>query len=766
VSPLRYLASLGRALVRPESGRLHDFLRAAWLAAELRRARVAHLHAHFASDPAAVAELAARIAGVPYSISAHAKDIWLSSEASLRRKLDGASFTVTCTEHNRAHLQAVAPRARVLRMYHGIDIEHLQAPASRAPLAGRPARILSVGRLREKKGFGTLVETCALLRDRGIDVHVEIVGYGPERARLEALIAERALGDAIQLTGRLDHAEVVRRYAQADLFVLPCRVLADGDRDGIPNVLLEAMAMGLPVVSTAISGIPELVADGRNGLLVPPDDPAAVATAIERLLADADLRARLGVAARATVAEHFTDRNLETLCHLLPGNCNSVPGVAVPQPMVELQHPAPNCSFAGAYVLKGFPRLSETFIANEIHELEGMGLRLRLYSVKGGETHVVHDVVRRIRAQVEYLPELTSLSGTPLLAWLRVNLPRVAQAHARLVRRRPLAYLATLMQTLRMCWRYRERGVPHKVNIRKVYIKEFLQAGEICHGATTITWCASRLAGLPFSFTAHAKDIYLGELNPRDLLARKLAAARFVATCTGANARHLRERATNGGRVHTIYHGLDTRFFAPTDARREGHDARPLVVSVGRFVEKKGFQYLVEACARLHADGVSLRCLILGENGPDQERIARMIGEAGLEGCVELRGPVAQQALRALYREASLFVLPCQVVADGDRDGIPNVLAEAMASGVAIISTDISGIPELVTHGVDGLLVPARDAAALAAAMRSLIDDPDLRGRLGDAARATICARFDAKKTTRALRDLFARSMAASAVRA
>jgi glycosyltransferase involved in cell wall biosynthesis len=426
-----------------------------------------------------------------------------------------------------------------------------------------------------------------------------------------------------------------------------------------------------------------------------------------------------------------------------------------------------------AYVLKGFPRLSETFIANEIHQLERAGMRLRLYSVKGGEHEVVHDVVRRIRAPIEYLPEMTSLTGTPLLRWLRENFPRVARAHGRLLKRRPGAYLATLAQALHMCWRYRDGLLAAP---RKVYVKEFLQAGDIasrvlgdssirhlhghfCHGATTITWFVSRLTGLPFSFTAHAKDIYLEDLNPRDLLPRKLAAARFVATCTGANAEHLRARASDAERVHTIYHGLDTRYFAP-DGKRVG-DARPLVVSVGRFVEKKGFAYLVQACARLRAAGVPMRCVIVGERGPDYARIARMIVDARLDDCVELRGPVSQDALRTLYRDASLFVLPCQVVADGDRDGIPNVLAEAMATGLAVVSTDVSGIPELVTHGADGLLVPARDADALADAMRGLIEDPALRRRLGEAARAKICASFDATRTTRALHELFARSLAA-----
>jgi len=434
---------------------------------------------------------------------------------------------------------------------------------------------------------------------------------------------------------------------------------------------------------------------------------------------------------------------------------------------------------AVAYVLKGFPRLSETFIANEIHQLECLGLQLRLYSVKGGEHELVHDVVQRIHAPIEYLPELSSLSATSLLAWLRVNVPRVADAHMELLRLRPRAWFATLAGALHMCWRYREHAFAAP---RKVFIKEFLQAGAIatrvlrdpsirhihghfCHGATTIAWFVSNLTGLPFSFTAHAKDIYLEQLNPRDLLPRKLAAARFVATCTGANASHLRQRAPRNERVHTIYHGLDTAFFAPAE-HAPARDGLPLIVSVGRFVEKKGFAYLVEACAQLEAEGTPVRCVIVGERGADYERISSMIGAAGLEERIELRGPTTQESLRALYREASMFVLPCQVVADGDRDGIPNVLAEAMATGLAVVSTDISGIPELVTDEVDGLLVPARDAHALAAAMRRLIEDDALRGRLGVAARAKICACFDSKQTTRTLRDLFARSMAATGARA
>jgi glycosyltransferase involved in cell wall biosynthesis len=317
-APSRYLAAFVRALRRREGDGLRDFLSAGWLAAELRRARAVHLHAHFATEPAGIAELASCMTGIPYSISAHAKDIWLSDAPSLQRKLGSAAFTVTCTEHNRAHLAAIAPQAQVLRMYHCVDTERLRPPVARVPVTDRAPLILSVGRLRAKKGLHTLIEACALLRSAGADFRAQIVGYGPERAALASAIARYRLEDRVELTGKLDHDEVIHRYGDADLFVLPCTIVADGDRDGIPNVLLEAMSMGLPVVSTFVSGIPELVEDDGNGLLVAPEDATALAGAMRRLLDDDALRARLGAAARATVTAHFTDRNLDTLCRLLP----------------------------------------------------------------------------------------------------------------------------------------------------------------------------------------------------------------------------------------------------------------------------------------------------------------------------------------------------------------------------------------------------------------------------------------------------------------
>ena len=752
-SPMRYLGAALQAMRRPEPGRWRDFRAAARLAALMRAQGVGHLHAHFISEPAAVAELASRLAGTGYSLSAHAKDIYLSRPEVLRRKLAAARFTVTCTEYNRRALAALAGGAPIHRMYHGID--HVAfAPRPRAPAQEAPL-ILAVGRLREKKGFATLIEACALLRDAGRDFRCEIVGYGEDQARLESRIRAARLGEHVVLTGKLAREQVIERYARAAALVVPSQVASDGDRDGIPNVLLEAMAMELPVVASAVSGIPELVENDRNGLLVAPGEPRDVAEALIRLLDDESLRERLGRAGRRAVLEGFdNDRNLALLARLLDEACEA--------PQREI-----------AYILNGFPRLSETFIANEIYLLERMGLKLRLYSVKREGEPQAHAVVGRIRSSLLYLPDATSLSGTTLAAWLARNLPAFFAAQVAVARRRPLRYAATLCAAVAMCWRYRASTFKP----RKVYIKEFLQAGHIaaeidargatahlhghfCHGVANIAWFVSRLTGIPFSFTAHAKDIYQSELNPKDLLERKLAAARFVATCTEANARVLKGRCSDANIVHTIYHGLDIDYFSPAGGMPE---PLPLVLSVGRFVEKKGFAYLVEACARLRGRGLAFKCIIVGEQGAAYEPLRRLVAERALEDTVELHGPVTQEELREIYRRARVFALPCQVMDDGDRDGIPNVLAEAMAMGVPVVSTRISGIPELVDDGVHGLLVQSRDAEALATALERVLVDPALRARLSEAGRRRICERFDSRRTTVALRDLFLHAMSGAA---
>lgn len=314
-APMDYLSAFAAACARGRRG-LHDFLMAGWLAQQLRNDGIGHLHTHFISSPADIAELVAQITGLPFSISAHAKDIYLSAPTDLKRKLEAASFTVTCTQFNRDTLASIAPNASVHRMYHGVDRDQFR-PRKTAP-SDAPPLILSVGRLREKKGLDTLIDACRILYDRGQIFRCEIIGYGEECDRLQARIAQHGLGEYVQLMGALSRAYVIEAYARAAVYVQPSRIAADGDRDGIPNVLLEAMAMSLPVVASKVSGIPELIEHQVNGLLVEADRAELLADAIIDLFHQPAICATLGAQARATVAQSFdNDRNLTLLCQLL-----------------------------------------------------------------------------------------------------------------------------------------------------------------------------------------------------------------------------------------------------------------------------------------------------------------------------------------------------------------------------------------------------------------------------------------------------------------
>ncbi|MEM6436646.1 MAG: glycosyltransferase [Cyanobacteria bacterium P01_D01_bin.115] len=312
--PNQLMAALQFYCDRPETRRFNEFLQGCYLATELERLGIEHLHVHFANIPAATAEIAQRLSGVPFSITAHAKDIYLTEPAALDRRLRSAEFVLTCTDYNRRYLASVSTSDTPIHLsYHGIDLSrftrHPDVPSPQSPRSGRPLQLLSVGRFCEKKGFAYLLEACQQLQIAGVNFHCNLVGYGPLQAALEAQIQSLHLTEQVTLVGQLTQDQVIEQYRQADVFVLPCLVTDDGDRDGIPNVLLEAMALGVPVVSTAISGITELVQSGQNGLLIPEKDAAALTLALRQLAQDAALRQRLGQAGSRTVHQNFTLTN-------------------------------------------------------------------------------------------------------------------------------------------------------------------------------------------------------------------------------------------------------------------------------------------------------------------------------------------------------------------------------------------------------------------------------------------------------------------------
>jgi glycosyltransferase involved in cell wall biosynthesis len=296
---------LWTALGEAGSEDARDVYQAALLAREARLKGITHLHAHFATASTTVARLAAKFAGIPYTFTAHAKDIFHESVCpeDFRRKLEDAAGVVTVSDYNLRYLREnYGPAAeRMRRVYNGLDLQRF---TYKAPLH-RPSRIVAVGRLVEKKGFADLIGACATLAASGWRFTCEIVGSGELEADLRGRIEQSGAGGIVRLIGPRPQAEVVRLVQEAAAFVAPCVLGEDGNRDGLPTALLEAMALGTPVVSTDVTGIPEVLRDGETGLLVPQRNPAALAGVISRLTRDSTLRIRLADRARRLIETDF-----------------------------------------------------------------------------------------------------------------------------------------------------------------------------------------------------------------------------------------------------------------------------------------------------------------------------------------------------------------------------------------------------------------------------------------------------------------------------
>jgi colanic acid/amylovoran biosynthesis glycosyltransferase len=308
------LPNLWRSLEEASGEDVRYVYQAALLAGHARRRGITHLHAHFATASTTVARLSARFAGIAYTMTAHAKDIFHESvnPEDLRRKLRDAAATVTVSDYNLEYLRAsYGPIAKdVRRIYNGLELEKFsyEEPRRRAP------EILAVGRLVEKKGFDDLIEACALLRNRSVQFRCRIIGFGEQERELRAKVERLKLEDRVELPGPLPQSALIEALGSAAVFAAPCVIGGDGNRDGLPTVILEAMALGTPCVSTDVTGIPEVLHDGKTGLMVPQRDTNALAGAIERLLADPALRVELAGRARQLVeAEFDVQRNAALL---------------------------------------------------------------------------------------------------------------------------------------------------------------------------------------------------------------------------------------------------------------------------------------------------------------------------------------------------------------------------------------------------------------------------------------------------------------------
>ena len=321
--PIRYISTLLLVLTRPgekPQNRLRTFLHfggAIYLALEAKKQKVQHIHAHFSVNAASSALVISRMLGITFSFTAH--NNFFTDQIILREKLKAAKFIVAISEYSRDFLLDLLPNENLKEKFHivhcGVSTDDFSPPAHKA--SDQLPLVFSVAQLTERKGIPVLVEACRIVAERGYDFKCIIAGDGLQRPLLEQQVAQYQLQDKVQLVGVVFQEHLASYLNEADMFVLPCLTAPNGDVDGIPVVLMEAMAMEIPTVSTYVSGIPELIEDGHSGLLVKEKDAEALADALQRLLEDDELRTRLGKNGRQKVIEEFNiDRSAAQLATL------------------------------------------------------------------------------------------------------------------------------------------------------------------------------------------------------------------------------------------------------------------------------------------------------------------------------------------------------------------------------------------------------------------------------------------------------------------
>jgi glycosyltransferase involved in cell wall biosynthesis len=410
------------------------------------------------------------------------------------------------------------------------------------------------------------------------------------------------------------------------------------------------------------------------------------------------------------------------------------------------------------YLLRSYPRLSQTFVLNEILALEKIGVSLQVFALTNPHEKVVQRQVDQVRAPIHYLED--SIQPRRIGNRLREHL-QVAGLHFRGYLR-SLFYIATHPKidqgyTASSRWECFRQAV-HLVYVLDLQERETGETlghlhAHFAHDPTLIAYLFHLITGIPFSFTAHARDLYQ---VPEEVLTDRIRLARAVVTCCGANMEYLNQIApSQQSKFSLVYHGVNLKDFQPAqngDALSAAE--KPIILSVGRLVEKKGFQDLLQALLIVKERGRRFCCTIYGD-GPLSQTLQKWLEDHNMAGDVMLMGDSTQQELISIYQKATLFALTPVQTEDGDRDGIPNVLLEAMAVGLPVVTTAVAGIPELVEDNQNGLLYQPHDVDGISSGILELLDNAEKRKLLGDLASKKVQEQFDLAQAARRLKTLF-----------
>ncbi|MFN3015804.1 glycosyltransferase [Vibrio coralliilyticus] len=388
-----------------------------------------------------------------------------------------------------------------------------------------------------------------------------------------------------------------------------------------------------------------------------------------------------------------------------------------------------------AYIVKRYPRYSETFIVNEILAHERAGVEVEIFALLPPQDPHFQDIISRVRAAVTYLPAKAERAST---FWERQK--KVARWFPQLwpvLGQYPNASAREVLQALELSLHISRKSITH------------LHA-HFATTSTTVAQIASAITGVPFTFTAHAKDIFHQD-NDFVALATKFEQTKCAITVSDFNYTYLTEELrVSHSKVNRIYNGLDLEDFAYSSPESR----EPKICAIGRLVEKKGFRDLVSACHQLKRRGVHFQCEIIGD-GELQQELEKQILALGVQDVVVMEGALPQREVKERLKQAAVFVAPCVVGEDGNRDGLPTVLLEAMALGTPCISTDVTGIPEVIVNTQTGLLVKQHNPEGLATAIETLLEQPQSRVTLSQQARELIEREFDIHVNAMKIRSQF-----------
>lgn len=679
--------------------------------------------------------LAAFITKVPIIISsARNLDVWKSQHHIIAsRILAGVTdkFIIN-SESIRTFLVAkekIRPD-RIQRIYNGIDLNRFTNLSSPDEICNefnipKDSHIVGmVARFNEQKDYKTYLEAAKLITEKMDNVYFFAVGDGPTMPGLKDYAKQIGLFHNIIFTGaRMDALNLINCF---DIGILSSHY------ESLPNAVMEYMACGKAVIASAVGGNSELINDGETGFIIEPKNPKALAEKITFLLENSNIRKKMGKDGRAKIEKQFTVGRMvkDTECLFKELLLRKIPEKNKQSDLF--------CKIA--YIVSLFPCWSETFIVNEMRALEQKGAEITIFSIRSDLEKFIQEDARLFIKKTRY-PNFILILVTAFL-WL-IKRPIVVMKLFGLTIFKKHNGLKGLLKSL---W----------CLMVGFQFASAAQKEEICHiHAHFATYPAltaliiSRLTRIPFTFTAHAHDIFLDKTFLKEISKESKA----IITISNYNKQYILDYCGNGitSKVKVIHCGIDTSEYF---AQLKGDDEKEnVIISIGRLTEIKGFEYLIRAC-KIVSQRADFKCHIIGD-GPLLPKLNSLIKELNLGDQVFLEGVQDSSRVKEFLEKATLFVMPSVWSKNDSQDGIPIVLMEAMAAGVPVIASRISGIPELVINEETGISFEPGDEMQLAQKIEEVIGNKGLQQKLSLNGRLKVESDFNITKSAGQLFEIF-----------